>query len=84
MKKIVALLLAMAMILALAACGAKTEAPAAAEKTETNEQTNTNEKTDEQTVFVNLMIFSSHLKFSDINIVLPSSSDAGGVSFSLS
>ena len=33
MKKIVALLLAMAMILALAACGAKTEAPAAAQTT---------------------------------------------------
>ena len=45
MKKIVALLLAMAMILALAACGAKTEAPAAAQPTTGSTGTTTTQTT---------------------------------------
>ena len=41
------------------------------------------ENTPEHTVFVKLMIFSSHLKFSDMNMVLPPSVVVGAWSLSL-
>ena len=55
MKKILALLLALAMVLSMAACGAKTEAPAAepTQGAQTGEQTTGEQTTGEPTVITN-------------------------------